>query len=362
MKSLKADLPTLAELIRSQGRGRDTVLAHITPKEAALLKRRGGSGTINPDTGLPEFEDYTFDVPDVGAETATIAQFPEYYPPSQGDFGGDYQYRFGEAPRLTREQTVFSPGQAARAEYSDPYTQQRSAAFGETGELEGRYGGAAPTTEEFARGLASTQPQLTRGIDPYEAAAAGVSPVSPGVVTPPQAGEKTWYEKLGLSPKDLTRLGLGAALTGGLAAQNIARTRQAGQQTQAARQEMAAIGKPYQEAGAQLSGAAQRGELTPASQQALQAAQAQIAQGVATRGGVGAAQAQTQIAALRNLMLENQYNFGLKVSQIGDSYALGAIKTGMEADRYLNAANQQFYGTLAQMLAPFITGAPSAKV
>ena len=59
-------------------------------------------------------------------------------------------------------------------------------------------------------------------------------------------------------------------------------------------------------------------------------------------------------------MLENQYNFGLKVSQIGDSYALGAIKTGMEADRYLNQANQQFYGTLAQMLAPFITGAPSA--
>ena len=101
MKSLKADLPALAELIRSQGRGRDTVLAHITPKEAALLKKRGGSGTINPDTGLPEFEDYTFDVPDVGAEQATMEQFPQYYPPSQGGFGGDYQYRFGEAPEKT---------------------------------------------------------------------------------------------------------------------------------------------------------------------------------------------------------------------------------------------------------------------
>jgi hypothetical protein len=59
MKSLSADLPALAELIRSQGRGRDTVLAHITPQEAALLKKRGGSGTMNPATGLPEFqEDY----------------------------------------------------------------------------------------------------------------------------------------------------------------------------------------------------------------------------------------------------------------------------------------------------------------
>ena len=57
MKTLSADLPALAELIRSQGRGRDTVLAHITPQEAALLKKRGGSGTMNPATGLPEFQE-----------------------------------------------------------------------------------------------------------------------------------------------------------------------------------------------------------------------------------------------------------------------------------------------------------------
>jgi hypothetical protein len=31
------------------------MLAHINPQEAALLKRMGGSGTINPNTGLPEF-------------------------------------------------------------------------------------------------------------------------------------------------------------------------------------------------------------------------------------------------------------------------------------------------------------------
>lgn len=37
------------------GRNGDTMLAHITPEEAALLKARGGAGTINPVTGLPEF-------------------------------------------------------------------------------------------------------------------------------------------------------------------------------------------------------------------------------------------------------------------------------------------------------------------
>lgn len=44
-----------ARMVASKGRGGDTMLAHITPGEAALLKRRGGSGTINPATGLPEF-------------------------------------------------------------------------------------------------------------------------------------------------------------------------------------------------------------------------------------------------------------------------------------------------------------------
>lgn len=44
-------------LIASQGRDGDTMLAHINTREAAMLKAAGGSGTINPKTGLPEFSD-----------------------------------------------------------------------------------------------------------------------------------------------------------------------------------------------------------------------------------------------------------------------------------------------------------------
>lgn len=44
-----------ARLVASQGRYGDTMLAHITPAEARMLKRAGGSGTINPKTGLPEY-------------------------------------------------------------------------------------------------------------------------------------------------------------------------------------------------------------------------------------------------------------------------------------------------------------------
>ena len=50
-----AELKPIAKAIASYGRNGDTMLAHITPAEARMLRRRGGSGTINPTTGLPEF-------------------------------------------------------------------------------------------------------------------------------------------------------------------------------------------------------------------------------------------------------------------------------------------------------------------
>jgi hypothetical protein len=46
--------PSLAEMIRQQGEGEDTVLAHINPIEAEMLKVMNG-GKINPVTGLPQF-------------------------------------------------------------------------------------------------------------------------------------------------------------------------------------------------------------------------------------------------------------------------------------------------------------------
>jgi len=44
-----------ARIMANQGRNGDTMLAHITPGEAQLLRSRGGAGSINPVTGLPEF-------------------------------------------------------------------------------------------------------------------------------------------------------------------------------------------------------------------------------------------------------------------------------------------------------------------
>ena len=118
MKSLKADLPALAEMIRSKGRGRDTMLAHITPREAALLKRRGGSGSVNPDTGLPEFEDsgfYDYSAPaDVSPVYDVIQPGGEFQPYT--DVGGQQQV---VAPAYTPgDVSQYAPAQVS---YGDPY-------------------------------------------------------------------------------------------------------------------------------------------------------------------------------------------------------------------------------------------------
>lgn len=55
MPMAKGGLADAAQYLASKGRYGDTMLAHITPEEADMLKSMGGAGTINPETGLPEF-------------------------------------------------------------------------------------------------------------------------------------------------------------------------------------------------------------------------------------------------------------------------------------------------------------------
>ena len=51
----RGGLAMAARRLQAAGRNGDTQLAHINPREAAMLRRAGGSGTINPATGLPEY-------------------------------------------------------------------------------------------------------------------------------------------------------------------------------------------------------------------------------------------------------------------------------------------------------------------
>lgn len=55
--SVVGDISQGARNLQRMGRNGDTILAHITPAEAMLLKNKGGAGTVHPVTGLLEFSD-----------------------------------------------------------------------------------------------------------------------------------------------------------------------------------------------------------------------------------------------------------------------------------------------------------------
>jgi hypothetical protein len=143
----------------------------------------------------------------------------------------------------------------------------------------------------------------------------------------------------------MLRLGL----AGGLGLMGQQQAKKAAGQAQAASAEQKSLAQPYQTQGQELVRAAQAGELTPTSQQALQATQAKISQGIESRGGVGAQQAAAQLEAFRQQLLQQQYNYGLQIAQVGDSIALGAIKTGLQADQQVQQATQNFYTSLAMV-------------
>ena len=315
-----SDLAAIAAMLAGKGRGNDTLLAHITPKEAEILKAAGGSGTINPDTGLLEFFD--------GESSYDIGFGPDTYAPvdtsptSVGPSPSNAQIEAQITPQ-TREQMSQGEDISFAPQVSQAPTGQALPA-----------GGAVQGTAFSPTGEAFTPRDLARLSVGKEALTQQVEPTSP-----PQ--EKSFFDKL--TTDQMVRLGL----AGGLGLYGVSQAKKGAQQAQQAAAEQKAVGAPYQAKGQELIRAAESGELTPTSQQQLQALQARLAQGAESRGGVGAAQVAAQAEAYRQQLLAQQYNLGLQVSNIGDQIALGAIRTGLQADQMLNQASTNFYTNLA---------------
>ena len=314
---LGGDVRKIAALLQSKGRGRDTILAHITPQEAALLKSRGGRGSTNPETGLLEFED------DVGA-------IEDYQ--GGGDVGvpaGGDVYEAPVEPSVAQSFPV-SPG------------------------------GAAPTFQPVEQ-PATPVPMGAGGVPGMEfgigqPTGAGDQPSAPAPAAPDKTLMQQAAAKTGLSEDQLAKA-LGAGFQG---ITGLIQSRRAAKEGQAAKSEMQALAAPYRSQGQQMQALAQAGQLSPVGQQQLEAARAQLAQKAQARGGVGAAQVATQIEALRQQLLQAQSDYGLKLSNIGDQIALGAIRTGLQADQYVNQLQQNYFANLMRMIGgqqPQVPGA-----
>ena len=309
------DVRKLAKLLQAKA-PEGHMLAYINPREAALLKAHGGSGKTHEDTGIPSFED------GMDAEPG----FENYQAPAASEatsVGENYI-----TPVNVGESTG-APSVSAVA----PEPGFDTFRAGTTEDIPYRGPGASLAGAD----LAAAQKQLE----------------APGATQPAdQSVAKQLANKLGVKEEVLGRLGI-AGVQGLLGSRAASAAAKEGQQGRA---DIQALATPYQQKGQQLQAQAQRGELTPQAQQSLQAAQAQAAQGVQQRGGVGAAQATAQIEALRQQLLQQQYDYGLKLSGIGDNISLGAIKTGLEADRYVQQINNQFYSNMAYIAAGMTPG------
>jgi hypothetical protein len=318
-----SDLTAIAAMLQGKGRGKDTILAHITPREAQILKAAGGSGTTNPETGLLEFQE----VDSFEGEPYTTVYEPS--PPS-------YDIGFGPDVYSPPDASPTSVGPSptnAQIEQQIGYqpTQAATPSAGLNFPLEVPGQQYSPTIVERPDNL---QESLRQQYAPQVARTDVVSRFD-------QPVEKSFYDKL--TTQDMVRLGL----AGGLGIYGATQAKKGAKQAEQMAAQQRAIAEPYQAKGKELIRSAQAGELTPTGQQSLQALQARLAQGAEARGGVGTAQAAQQAEAYRQQLLAQQYDLGLKVSNIGDNIALGAIKTGLQADQALNQASTNFYTNLA---------------
>jgi hypothetical protein len=300
------------------------MLAYISEDEAQLLKDRGGSGRIT-EAGIPSF----FDVEDAGAggtsdEYGTVGT------------GGALPAETGTTAGPGVGGETLSPLPSVETP-SQPVTNVDVTSAGPAQDLGvTREYTPTPTAPQYVPTSADRAALLGDqgyGVTPAQQAGVQVTPQEPKT----DATGKPMFDN-----KTLAALGistLGSLLTG----------RKAAQQGQAGAQQLQALATPYQQQGQQLQAQAQAGTLTPAGQQSLQALQAQVAQGVQARGGVGVAQAAAAVEQLRQQLLAQQYQLGLQISGIGDNIAQGAIKTGMQADQYVNQLTSSYFSNIARI-------------
>lgn len=362
------DVKAIALQLQRMGRGKDTILAHITPEEAAKLKAEGGAGTRNPETGLLEFQDIA-DIPfyDYGGYEGVqsygggISDVPYYdyggYEPSMSaDFGGygtgdipvyDYGGYGGfdylaDLPSAGAQEVFFTPSATPT---NIPMPLSRADVFAGRAE--------APLSE------AAREERL---MTPEEIAAEEEKSTAP----PGKSALSGLLDKL--TPGTLARLGLG--LGGALMGQQqaAAARRQGAAAAEALRAayeksaaDVRALAQPLTTAGTAALGQAQQGVLDPARLQQLEAARAQLAQQAAKTGGVGAIQSAEALNRARLAALQAQQTAALQLLGPGNQLMAQAISrqlqgtttaigTRLQLEQQANQAMANLYAQLGRFI------------
>jgi len=371
-------LRKLAKVLQGKGRRGDTMLAHITPKEAKKLKKMGGSGTTNPETGLPEFFgedgfDYpTFDQPVVDTAPTTIDYAAGSQPVSQ-----EVMSQF-QTPQATAD---YFSGYNPAADL--PAVGAQDASYFVSGLFGGGQQGNIPSVIPGAGTVGEPQagvplPPIRPGFEqtPEEAATYAAAGAPEGGAYTPSAevsaaeGGKEgggFLGKMGLS--DLLKLGVGGigALMG--RSQQQAAIKQAAAAAQQYKDAAAAASQQYKDLAQPLIGPgytalaqAQQGALSAANRQAMDIARARAAQASARSGGVGSVQTSMEEARMYQQLVSNQIQQAMQLIAPGNALAQAAIRTTLQGtqgalglqlqlEQQANQAAMNMYSALAKMVA-----------
>lgn len=316
----------LAEMLRQMGRGPDTVLAHITPEEAQLLMERGGAGSINPMTGLPEFLDIYGDQPSSDAD----AQPGGFYGYPEGAYVNDGFYTM----EPIREGSVYDPATRTYT-YTEPTRFETQERFIPTANVETRQE-ISPYDIGFGPGRFAPE------VRPEDITGAPAADVERFTGAAPSA-----TDRLGQFARENPRL-VGYGAQGLIGALQAARMRS---QTRRDAERLRALGAPMRAEGENLRQQALAGNLTPQQARQLEAGLARSRQAAAGRGTTtGTQEAMLQNVAQRTKadLLQTNLANSLKLLNLANAYDEAAIKAQLAADREADDILASIFGNIAQ--------------
>ncbi len=385
------DARSMAEMLRRMGRRGDTMLAHITPEEADMLMQMGGSGTTNPDTGLPEFAPRRSSFDDFDNYTPRVTSQPAGATFDAPNFELDTNY----TPRRVSGVDVPTdfgfeslPYQAAGNQYDlmqygrtpnvqtggfEPSATDRVNLMGYgTGAPNVRTGGFTPepmdVTSDFGvfnvrpseslrmpdRDIGLTTRALSQAQEPYYTSLSQLSPLADRTAAaPPQdlnfaqrteRGLQELQDVLNRYP-NLTRAGAaGASILAQMLMYN-----QASKEMQRGVEESRRAAQPFRAAQAEAMGRATGEGLTPEQQQELEIEQARARQGLTERnlqtGSAAAGVLAAQQSRARSLARKSSFDEALRLANIADQYDRRALELELQRDQQLG---QLFAGILGR--------------
>jgi hypothetical protein len=320
----------LAELLRQMGRGPDSMLAHITPEEAQMLLESGGSGRMNPMTGLPEFqpepdpasfEDYIYNQPQQPLDPSSFEDYIYNQPQPQYTYDVEAQPGGFYGTNVTNLTDIgFGPGQFQPAM---PQTQGL--------ELSPTRGVRGMTPDQFERFTADDQAQ-------------------PAGIGDRLRGLESKYGEFTQNYPILSRL----LTTGVSSLPAVLAARSSRREGKAAADELRALGRPLREQAEALRQQALTGGLTPQQARQQEARRASMRQAASTRRattGTQNAMIENTLARERAGLSETNFNNAIKQLNLANAYDEAAIRARLQSDTQTANVLANILGNLAQATA-----------